>query len=951
MDRHPIPDATYRLQFNSEFTFRDGERLVPYLAALGISHVYASPYLKARSGSTHGYDIVDHSALNPEIGSRDEYDRFLETLHRHGLGQILDLVPNHMGVGGADNGWWLHVLEHGQSSPYAEYFDIDWDPVKEELRDKVLVPVLDAHYGAALESGGLEVRFDSGEGSFSVWFYEHRLPIDPRTYPLILNGDETPLARDAVLNSEWHALLGALENLPSRNDPDPGQRSRRLRQAADCKRRLAALYAESETLREFLPARLRALNGTPGESSSFDALHRLLESQAYRTAWWRVAADDINYRRFFDINDLAALRMENPPVFEDTHRLVGELLAAGALDGLRIDHPDGLYDPPSYLRALRERLRRGQPEDFYLVVEKILAPYERLPEHWPVHGTTGYEFAYLTDHLLLDPGGETSLTRTYQRFLGEPAGFEELLYDCKLLIIRSQLSSEITVLSNLADGIAQADRHTRDFTLNGLRDALIEVVANFPVYRTYVGDDGPGDDDRRYIHWAVARAKKRNQAKDPLIFDFLQQLMLGEGPGALRGAVRRFSVRMQQYTAPVMAKSMEDTAFYRYNRLVSLNEVGGEPQHFALSVNAFHHANRERCERWPHAMLASSTHDTKRSEDVRARLNALSELPVEWRRHVGRWRRINRAKAAELDTGRAPSRNDEYLIYQTLLGVWPLHDPDQEELDRLRQRLSDYMIKAVREAKARSSWINPDEEYEQGILNFVAALLRAPRTAFLTDFAPLAERIARLGLYNSLVQTALKLTVPGVPDIYQGNELWTFRLVDPDNRQPVDYALRARLVEDMERRAAEGGQEALQSELLENLTDGRAKLYLTWRLLHFRRRHAALFRDGDYTPLSILGERQEHVCGFLRTRGDEYLAVVVPLRMASLMSAPGEPPLGGAWNDTAVQLPESVLPARWTNVLTGNAVDLPHTDPTALYLERLLSTFPAAVLHGTARGS
>lgn len=951
MNRHPVPDCTYRLQFNAEFTFRDAEALVPYLAALGVSHVYASPYLKARSGSPHGYDIVDHSALNPEIGSREDYDRFVDALHRHGLGQILDLVPNHMGVGGADNGWWLHVLEHGQASPYAEYFDIDWGPVKEELRNKVLVPVLDDHYGAVLERGGLQLRFAPEDGTFSVWFYEHRLPIDPRTYPGILGGADAHLAQDPILLSEWHALLGALDNLPNRDDPDPGQRARRLRQAAECQRRLAALYGESSMLREFLDRRVEELNGVPGEPASFDALHRLLEDQAYRPAWWRVAADEINYRRFFDINDLAALRMENSRVFDDTHRLVGELLAAGAVDGLRIDHPDGLYDPPAYLRHLRERLGGGDAEPFYLVVEKILAPYERLPEHWPVHGTTGYEFAYLTNNLLLDPSGEPSLTRTYHRFLGEPPGYEDLLYRCKLLIILGQLSSEITVLSNQADGIAQARRHTRDFTLNGLRDALVEAVANFPVYRTYVNESGPSDEDRRYVHWAMARAKKRNQAKDPLIFDFLQQLMLAEGcdgaPEPLRGAVRRFAVRMQQYTAPVLAKAMEDTAFYRYNRLVSLNEVGGEPEHFGISVAAFHHASRERRERWPHAMLSTSTHDTKRSEDVRARLAVLSELPGEWRRHLGRWSRINRAKAVRLDSGRAPSRNDEYLIYQTLLGVWPLEPPDGSALDALHGRVAAYMVKAMREAKARSSWLNPDEEYEQAVLNFLGSLLRARRNAFLTDFAPLAERIARIGLYNSLAQVALKLTAPGVPDIYQGNELWTFRLVDPDNREAVDYRHRAEQLDAL-RAQNEPPSGTWPAELLTNLADGRAKLYLTWKLLTFRRRHGALFRDGDYVPLNAEGDHADHVCAYTRGSNGERLLVVVPLRVAPFVGDAGEPPTGAAiWQGTWLQLPEDHAPYRWTDLLSGRRLPLAEAaSPAILPLEMLLAGFPVAVLHG-----
>ncbi|MGE5026987.1 MAG: malto-oligosyltrehalose synthase, partial [Betaproteobacteria bacterium] len=774
-----IPAATYRLQFNRDFTFAQAAELVPYLHALGISHCYASPFLKARPGSAYGYDIIDHGALNPELGTPQDFDRFVEALHGHGMGQILDVVPNHMGVMGGDNAWWLDVLENGQAAVHAGYFDIDWSPIHGQGGGKLLVPVLGDHYGAVLEKGELKLTFDAARGEFSVFYYHHRFPVDPGTYPLILGlRPETLEARigaeDPYLDA-FRTLITAFGHLPDRDSLQPTLIAERNRDKEAHKRHLALLCAQSPDLVWFVGETVERLNGTPGEAGSFDGLHGLLEAQAYQLAYWRVAADEINYRRFFDINELAGLRMDNRDAFEDTHRLVFELLEQGKVDGLRVDHPDGLYDPLQYFRQLRER------SDCYLVVEKILMAGERLPEDWPVQGTTGYDFANLINGLLVQPGTEAGMERIYAGFLGEKPDFDELLYRSKRLIIRAAMAGELNVLAHQLGRIAQADRHTRDYTINSLRVALAEIVACFPVYRTYITGAGFSAEDRRALEIAVESAKQRSLAADISVFRFVSEALLatlarGRGEDEQR-AVAAFAMKFQQYTAPVMAKGMEDTGFYQYHRLISLNEVGGDPRRFGVSLEQFHRANAERARRWPYAMLATSTHDSKRSEDVRARIDVLTELSGEWRQHLVRWSRINRAKLRSVDGARCPCRNDEYLLYQTLLGAWPLGDLDDSGRAAFRERIERYMLKAVREAKQHSSWINPNAAYEDGVMQFVRALLGPAPSRFLTEFLPFQQRVARFGMLNSLTQTLLKLASPGVPDIYQGNELWDFSLV------------------------------------------------------------------------------------------------------------------------------------------------------------------------------
>ncbi|HYM47834.1 MAG TPA: malto-oligosyltrehalose synthase, partial [Burkholderiaceae bacterium] len=731
-------------------------------------------------------------------GSQRDYDDFCAALAANELGQILDIVPNHMAVGGADNPWWLDVLENGPASRCADYFDIDWQSAKQELYGKVLVPLLEDHYGNVLEKGLLTLTFDGERGEFWIQYYDHRFPLDPKSYALILSPQiEMLVPRLGRKNPDlvgYEQLVDAFGNLPTQLETSTERRAERLQTQQTCKQQLVALCQRAPAIAEFIAANVTLYHGTPDNPESFDLLHALLERQAYRLAFWRVASDEINYRRFFDVNTLAGLRMEQPEVFEATHRLVLELIARGCVHGLRIDHPDGLYDPAQYFERLQQAIgaRTGNTERLalYTVAEKILAPNEMLPPQWALHGTTGYDFAALAGGVLVQPNGADKLTELYERVDRRAPRFAELVYQRKKLIMQTLLSGELMVLATLLDRLSEASRHTRDYTLHALRDALMEFVACVPIYRTYITAAGASELDLTYLERALAVARRRSPAADASVFDFLREVLHPEAvaakPAWLRTRCIDFAMRLQQFTAPVMAKGLEDTSFYVYNRLVSLNEVGDDPRRFGVSLETFHRANRERLEHWPHALLSGSTHDSKRSEDVRARLHVLSELPQEWGRHVARWNRLNRRHRRELEDTSLPSRNDEYLLYQTLLGVWPLAELDELGLAALRERIEAYMLKAAREAKTDTSWINQSQEYEQALIAFVRALLGTlARNPFLNDFLPFQRRVARLGLFNSLSQTLLKLAAPGVPDIYQGNEIWDFSLVDPDNRRPI----------------------------------------------------------------------------------------------------------------------------------------------------------------------
>ncbi len=964
-----IPCASYRLQFRQEFSFDQATEIVPYLQQLGISHCYASPILQARPGSSHGYDIIDHSALNTELGGAAGFERFTTCLQQQGMGLIMDMVPNHMGVMGSDNGWWLDVLENGPASPHARYFDIDWSASEETLRGKLLLPVLGDHYGSTLERGELKLLFDADAGAFGIRYFAHRFPIDPAEYPRILGHDVARLeerlgAVDARL-MQFKSLITAFDNLPRRLETPAEAVAERARDKEVHKAALARLYRDADIAR-YLDENLRAFN----DPEHRELLHTLLDNQAWRLTYWRVASDEINYRRFFDINELAGLRMEIPEVFEATHGLALSLIAQGKVQGLRIDHPDGLYDPAGYFRRLQARVaaphsasiqeaetrlsdrepsEAGKP--LYLLVEKILATHERLRQSWAVHGTTGYDFANLVNGLFVDAAAEAEMGRIYRAFTGETTTLEEQIYISKKLIMHSALASELNVLSQQLNRIAKLDRNTRDFTLNSLRDALSEVVARFPVYRTYVSPSGTSEEDRRYVDWAVSVARKSSRAADPTVFGFIREVLLtdiAEGRSDdYRQRVNAFAMRFQQYTSPVMAKGLEDTAFYRYNRLAALNEVGGDPDRLGVSVNAFHHVNQERSHDWPHAMLATTTHDSKRSEDVRARIDVLTELPEQWEKRVRSWARLNRGKKRLVDDRRAPCANDEYLLYQTLIGAWPLEllaqrDADEAPLAVFRERIQTYLLKAVREAKVHSSWINPDQEYEGAVSDFIAALLDPPQeNPFLAELRDFLSPICQAGLCNSLSQTLLKLTAPGMPDIYQGNEVWDFSLVDPDNRRPVDYARRRVMLTELQT-AFEGADSlaGFTRQLSDTLEDGRAKLYLTWRCLALRQAHRALFENGDYLPLEVSGWHAGHLCAFARRNG-AHLSVSVAPRLVYRLST-GAPPLGATlWGDTRIEMPQG----SWRNWLTGESLRAESVEGMwSLPAGKVLQHFPVALL-------
>lgn len=959
-----IPVATYRIQLNRTFTFQDATQLISYLDDLGITDLYCSPYFRAVPGSLHGYDVVDPTTLNPEIGSEDDYRAMIDELHRRGMGHLLDVVPNHMGITQQINAWWQDVLENGPISPYASFFDIDWDPLKTELRNKVLLPILGNQYGVVLENQELQIEYQ--DGRYIIRYYEHRLPVAPKASVLILAHrlkefvDVEGVGSPHVM--ELQSIITALTHLPPRDALDPEAVVVRYREKEIIRRRLSALMEGHAVIRSFLDENVRQINGIKGDPRSFDQLDTLLNDQAYRLADWRVAAEEINYRRFFDINELAALRMENPEVFEASHQLVFRLLKEGAVTGLRIDHVDGLYDPPDYLQKLQGWARKEWPEvadsetrPLYLIVEKILGANERIPESWPVHGTTGYDFLALINGLFVNRANERSIGAAYARFVGKEKTFEELAYQCKQLIMNVSMASELNVLGHQLNRLSERDRRFRDYTLNSLTHAIREIIACFPVYRTYItaSPEGILDRDRAFIWQAVIKAKRRNPALSGLVFEFVRDLLLQatDSREAHDAERLRFVMKFQQTTSPVTAKGIEDTAFYRYHRLVSLNEVGADPQHFGTTPTMVHQQLKERQGRWPATLSATATHDTKRGEDVRTRISVLSEVPKLWSQRVTQWSKVNRKWRVSGEQGLVPTADDEYLLYQTLIGAWPLTQLDEQEHEGFRARIQDYMTKASREAKVYTSWVNPNHEYEEAVRQFVAAVLtRSEANDFLDDFLPFQRWIAQYGMYNSLAQLLIKITAPGVPDFYRGTELWDFNLVDPDNRRPVDFGTRQTVLAAV-RQADDSGQarQDLLKDLLTHRADGRIKLWLTTQGLRYRREHAELFIQGEYVPLQVLGAKREHLFAFARIQGDQAVVVVVPRLLTGVIEDPSELPVGDrVWGDTKVTMPSWKEGSPYRNVLTERqSVTFQDEGRQAIAVAEILRECPVALMERT----
>ncbi len=907
-----IPTSTYRLQFHHDFNFRQATAILDYLSDLGISHVYSSPFFQASEGSTHGYDVADHNQLNPALGSARDFQDFIAGLLERGLGHLLDFVPNHMGISEPVNRWWMDVLENGRNSLFAHYFDIEWHPIKEELENKVLLPILGDRYGNVLERG--DFHLDCRQGAFFLNYADAKVPLNPVSYPFIL--ERVASQTEGQIPAEWQdelwSISRAFGQLTPRSQAEPEAIRLRAREKEVGKRRLADLLTKSEAVAKALDATLRHLEGSPGDGASFDDLHELLCAQTYRLAFWRVAAEEINYRRFFDITSLAGIRVEVPEVFDATHQLVLQMIARGEVTGLRIDHIDGLWSPCAYLAQLQKAVDPAEEKPLYLLVEKILGPGEQIPADWPVHGTTGYEFAADLVRLLVDEKNETDFSRIYAAF-GGTQNFDDLVYDKKILVTRMALASEIAELGHLLDLLSEKNRLYRDFTLHQLTSAVRETIACFNVYRTYVAPDRPvREEDRLVIRRAIRRARRKNPTIDRHIFGFLEKILTLDlsdpHDTARREEHVRFVMKFQQISGPIMAKGLEDTAFYIYNRLVALNDVGGDPARFGWSTADFHAACLERLACTPHTLLATSTHDTKRSEDVRARLAALSEMPDDWQRHLQLWQDRNTLWKTDLDGRPSPSLNEEYLFYQTLVGAWPLDGLlglDEHTRPDLIRRIQDYMVKALKEAKINSSWIEPDEEWENATLAFVAGVLEPVQNAvFLENFDRFTRRVAALGAINSLTQTVLKCTTPGVPDFYQGCEIWDFSLVDPDNRRPVDYAHRQRLLASLP-----AASPASASALLADWPSEQIKLFLTQKLLHLRRSHPALFQSGSYRPLEIDGSFAHKIVGFLRDDGRQKVAVLVPRLTAPLAF----PPIGSVWEETTCLLPVGI----WQDIFSG----------------------------------
>jgi (1->4)-alpha-D-glucan 1-alpha-D-glucosylmutase len=1030
-----VPGVLYRLQLSQDFPFGQVQALLPYLHELGVTDLCLPPILLARPGSVQGYDVCDHGQIDPVFGGKAGFCALADAVREQGMGLLVESALGHMSITHSANTWWLDVLENGPSSEYAPYFDIDWHPTNPSLEDKVLLPILEDQYGRVLEQGRLKLTYESG--GFVLEYQEHRLPVAPRTYDSILEyalgrlvhyapGDAGLLPPDHVAVQELQSILTAIRYLPPRTEQAPERIRERRREKEIIKRRVAGLYASSAEFRTALLAAVQTFNGTPGDANSFVLLDALVDEQAYRLAYWRVATEEINYRRFFDINDLAAIRLEVPEVFRATHRLLLQLLSEGRITGLRVDHPDGLWDPAAYFRQLQEaylgeRLRaylgpKYPPEELalvlaearktlgwdresppeawplYLLVNKILSEGEQLPSDWAVAGTCGYDFLNAVNELFLAQGNAGVFDQLYAWFLlqegtrgerdldkqedvrdpvemlgelasPEPLHYPRLVYACKKMVMLGSLASEIDDLAHRLDRLAETNRRYRDFTLISLTRTVREVIACLPIHRSHItSPERVSDRDREFIERAVSLAKRENPRTAEPVFDFVRDTLLLRNSQDFRegerGRLLEWVQKFQQLTGPVMARGVEETAFWIYNRLISLNEVGGNPARFGLGIEAFHAHNQERRACWPHSLCTTGNQESKRSDDVRARLQVLSEMPERWREKLDHWSKDNAPHKSTIDGQAAPNRNDEYLLYQTLVGTWPPEPFSAEVRRAYHVRMIEHMATAAREAKIQTNWINPSEAYHQAVRHFVDHLLLAPSgEGFRKDLADFVADITFHGWLNSLGHVLLKLTAPGVPEIYQGSELWDYSLSAPDNRRSVDYLHRRKLLAELKHRvASRGGANRgpdllrLAQTLLMHLGDGRVKLFLLWRTLQFRREHPQLFLSGSYTPLEVAGEKSEHVCAFARASGEEEILVLVPRLVATLVGQQRRAPLGpGVWWETRVLLPRGG-PWHYRNLYTGETMPVREDQgqPFVL-LAAVFAHWPVALLERVQR--
>ncbi len=926
-----IPSATYRIQFNADFRFTDAEALVPYLHDLGITDLYASPRFKARAGSSHGYDVADPLRINSELGTEEEFDRLTATLRQYDMGLLLDIVPNHMAVS-TENPWWVDVLENGRESRYARFFDIDWQPqapkVVDLLNNRVLLPILPGPYNDVLLSQGIQLHLDAR--GFFVQYGGKRRPVNPRTYSEIFAlAIEVLEGKDEAAALELEKLRLAAISLPRGDDESQNLTAESEKARAELKAALWQLYQSDHLIRKTLDDTVHAFNGVPGDGSSFNRLDSLLSAQAYRFADWRLASHEINYRRFFDINDLIGLRTEDPVVFATRHASIIRLIQEGKVSGLRIDHIDGLFDPIEYLERLKSIPVPGVAQDgdapsIYTVVEKITCGNETLPPEWPVSGTTGYDFLNAANAVFIDQDGYRALEKSYRKFTGRNSSFADTWYLRNKEVMDRLFPADVGRLTYRLAKLAAIWPRGRDLHLAELVRGLKEITACLPVYRTYYRDTTLRPQDRVFLQQALSGARHRTPgaAVTNATWDFLHQVFLAEllFTSEQERAWLDFIMRWQQFTGAAMAKGLEDSAIFAHSSLISVNEVGNNPFHSDIRFGslAFHEFNSRALQHHPHSLSATSTHDTKWSEDVRARLNVLSEIPDEWRKYLARWSNWNSAKKTRVGELRAPTPREEVMLYQAMLGIWPMGCSKNMNREELTQRIERFFIKSVKEARIHTNWISPNEPHEAALRKFVHSILEdSAGNRFFRDFLVLHQKLAFYGAFNSLSQLILKMTSPGIPDFYQGTEIWNFRLTDPDNRQPVDFKKRMQILHELKSCNA-GALPEICEDLLNHWCDGRLKLYITARILQFRRAHQELFSKGDYLPIKVDG-KSEFVHAFARCSGQDWIVVAVSRLLANI-AAPGTFPVGQkTWRSTALALPSSA-PERWVNVLTGESL-------------------------------
>lgn len=913
------PLVTYRLQFHSKFTFKDAEKILGYLTELGISDIYASPIFKARQNSTHGYDVVDPTQINPQLGGKQGFEHIMAKIKGHHLGWIQDIVPNHMAFS-SDNLWLMDILEKGPLSRFYHFFDINWNHPYDHLKGKVLAPFLGDIYGTCLDKNEVKLNFD--EGGFNILFYDWKFPLRIESYLRVLSDNlwdlEQKINRDDPQYIQFLELIGSLKSFFDISPPED-----RYDQIALIKAKLWQIYSSHPVIKEYLDSVVRSFNGIPGDPQSLDRLDMLLSHQNFKLSYWKVGNEELNYRRFFTINALVSVKMENKKVFETTHELILQLIKSGDINGVRIDHIDGLYNPLEYLNLLRQK-----HQDLYIVVEKILDLHEKLPSSMPVQGTTGYDFMNAVNGIFIDSRNEKFIDRIYSSFTGLHTSYRDLVSEKKKDFMGKYMAGDIDNLALLLKQILNHNRYGKDMTMYALRRSIVEIMAQFPVYRAYTCEQAMEKEDKIYIKEAIALAKNNDSGLTHEL-EFIENILLPRPntPEEEKKEYFHFAKRFQQFSAALMAKGAEDTTFYVYNRFISLNEVGSDPSIFGMSIERFHEFMADRQKSWPYTLNSTSTHDTKRGEDVRARLNVISQIPQEWGKHVHRWNKINKKKKKRvLDLKvRAPDRNTEYFIYQTLVGTFPINGKcDPVFIGRIKE----YLIKALREAKVYTTWVKPHQDYEEACLLFLEALLdQSEKNEFLESFIPFQNKVSLAGVFNSLSQVLIKITAPGVPDFYQGTELWDFTLVDPDNRRPVDYHYRTSLLE----RIKDKQKESIQ-EFLNNKESGGIKLYLIYKSLQVRRNYQDVFLKGEYIPLNVKGTFEHNVLAYARKFNNTWIIVVIGRFLNIEIQH-------NSWQDTSIILP-SGAPCRWQNVLAQSSLkvsqEIPVTD--------VLTPFPLALL-------